>query len=610
MPNNYNWKDRYINYAGADITNSAKYFSLLASHKNYNDGTRENPCFSGISPGINSASVILSGGYHRLGRYVYNPDFVGNGVNTYVDLVSAGWVSGITLKDLTISEGSSNGGNIYMRNCQLVKGVADNISESYNSLITEDQTNFSGNGSNNSYLGLSNALLSAYKTNLSLYAQCKLSITQDEINGYNSRYNAFDNCLFKIGAESDFTPLTGTTEAELREDFRARCVAQGLTVPTGSEFGDVDLPMYRWVFANNATSVGAVITDSIIDNFQKRRFVQLGWKTDTVQNIAITTQPNVPNSFSNWNYTGTNPGLIVEDGSMSGLGYLDTNIIYLGFGKKKLNPMAILHTLLEQYGIFLDSTPDFETLAGDVSSIQEGEFYLLRSTNENEATATYNGITYSSSLATRNNIIVGVSGITEYTKTDNAKLYRVFDLSLQHTVQMRIVHELPPEIITSGQLAQRRWYFVEPNDLNNPNGYVEYNGVQYPPFSSFLTDTTNLDFTISGDCHLRRCWYHAITKGNLGTNDPDYAFWNSRQAPWLFDVDPFDPRCFMKNDDPRTNEMEPVQTEVPLYDSYFASGRVGFYNLIMGINGQVKPSFPITGTFMQLRFYITNNNPV
>ncbi|MDH6355480.1 hypothetical protein M2132_001823 [Dysgonomonas sp. PH5-45] len=233
------------------------------------------------------------------------------------------------------------------------------------------------------------------------------------------------------------------------------------------------------------------------------------------------------------------------------------------------------------------------------TSIEPDTMYIVRSDDNNEATVTYNGTAYSSSLATRNNVFMGVSGVESFTPSSNAVILPVRDVINYQTVQLRIVESIPGDKITSGSLSSGYWYFVTPDSMGDTSGTVTYNGKTYPCLSSFLaTDTTA--FTINGACHLRRCWNQDF---DFGMETQDVEFWADKQKPYWVDINPDDLRCMHKNNSPSVNEMKTDDK-----GNYIASGHPLFYPELTGVNGIKSPAFGIMGAFMQIRIIISTLN--
>ncbi|MDH6354487.1 hypothetical protein M2132_000815 [Dysgonomonas sp. PH5-45] len=233
------------------------------------------------------------------------------------------------------------------------------------------------------------------------------------------------------------------------------------------------------------------------------------------------------------------------------------------------------------------------------TSIEPDTMYIVRSDDNNEATVTYKGTTYSSSLVTRNNVFMGVSGVESFTPSSNAVILPVRDVINYQTVQLRIVESIPSDKITSGSLSSGYWYFVAPNSIGDTSGTVTYNGKTYPCLSSFLaTDTTT--FTLKGACHLRRCWAQDF---DFNAENIDEDFWKDKQKPYYFHLNPDDCRCMKANNSPAANEMRTDSD-----GNYIASGHPDFYSEFTGVNGIKSPAFDITGTFMQVRIPITTLN--
>ena len=112
--------------------------------------------------------------------------------------------------------------------------------------------------------------------NLSLVENSNVIITQDVLNSYAHLYYAFSSCKFKADMETEYTALYGNTEVELRNYFVAKYTAQGINPPTKSEYNET-LPMYHWVFAQNASFYDMVLAGGVIHRFETHRFVYSGY---------------------------------------------------------------------------------------------------------------------------------------------------------------------------------------------------------------------------------------------------------------------------------------------------------------------------------------------
>lgn len=485
----------------------------------------------------------------------------------------------------------------------------DRIDEIRNSILRTQYNK----GNNNSYVGTDIAALSSY--NVNLYDKCNVYISASDVSSYRNNYIAFNNCSLRIGSETEFKALTGTTEAELRADFVARCAAQSITVSDIADMGET-LKQGKWVFSINSCVDGLVTANSAIHSFEKRRLIYFGYSNSRSDKITITTDKSKPAAFSpgyaNSSIAVTNDSIALAstiDISKAVKGQADTNIIWLG-GKYQLNKLDVIHNFSKMYGVFVDSSPSLSSAPvnknGGIVPYENGvqRTYLVRSDDDLEATITYNGVTYSSAVSTQNNIFRGVDNVTSFTAlTTNVEVYEILDEVIHQTIQMRIVNKIPSGNITAGTaLTPGYWYLVEHDtDQSNTADYVTYGGTNYPVGGSFIASGTGT-FTKSGNVHLRRCWKDAF---DYDTEALDKSFWTNEQKPKWFDVLPEDLRCLMKNNNGTETEM---QTDSD--GNYIASGHPDFYNGILGVTGIVKPSYFVKGTYMQLRLVVTSQNPM
>lgn len=627
----YNFKDKYTNYLNEQV--ESLYSTLFYSAVGINgSGSRALPMSAkNINHGPNAIGTIAKiygAGVHQVQYYntgygttgiVHN---IGSGMGktlfqgtfmSYTNAARYHYFKDITFLNVSISSQWFPASQ-YWRffNCEITQAFdipdVDRVDEIRNCILRTQYNK----GNHNSYVGVNITALSSF--NVNVYDDCNIPLTASDISGYKDNYLAFNNCKLRIGSETDYTALTGTTEVELRANFVARCTAQGFTVSDITDMGET-LKQGRWIFSNNSCIDGLVLKNSLIHNFEKRRLIYFGYSDSRLDKIAITTDKSEPAAFSpgyaNNSITVTNDSIALTsnvDISKAVKGQADTNIIWLG-GKYQLNRLDVIQNFPKAYGVFVDSSPSLSSTPvnknGGVVPYGNGvqRTYLVRSNDDLEATIIYNGVTYSSAISTHNNLFRGVSNVTSFTTvTSNAVVYEVLDEVIHQTIQMRIVNKIPSGNIAAGTpLVDGYWYFVEHDtDQSNLTDSVTYRGSNYKVGSSFIASGT-ASFTVAGNVHLRRCW-----KDDFGyETDADKSFWANEQKPEWFDVLPDDLRCLMKNNNGNELEMQVGENGV-----YVASGHPDFYNSILGITGVVKPSYPIKGTYMQLRLVITTQNPM
>lgn len=446
---------------------------------------------------------------------------------------------------------------------------------------------------------------------LALYDNCKVTLdTQARLTTYLNTYAAFDNCKFKIGNETNWTPLTKTTETELRAEFVARCQAQGWTVPTGSEFADTNMYMYRWVFATASSKNGVPLKDSIIHNFEKRRFMTFGYETKR-EGFSISANAATKDSFNigtpnNNSEFAANALTFPSNANITNriVASSQSNIKWLG-GKYKLTALDIVHNMPVDFGVMIDNTPTIDFTPVNSGSIVTDTLYIIRSTDKNYAAITYNGVAYDTAVANNNYIFRGVAGVTSFTVTSgNAVIYKVSDFVQHQTFELRIVNKIPSGNIAAGTaLTSDYWYLVEHDtDQSNTTDYVTYGGVNYPVGGSFLASGTDT-FTKSGNVHLRRCWKDAF---DYETETLDKVFWQNEQKPkWCKIAIGDTPRCFMTANSTRENEMQ-----ADANGEYLTTGHPDFYKTEGGAGGVIIPSYSVQGTYMQLRLTMTTINPM
>jgi len=525
----------------------------------------------------------------------------------------------VYLKDLTITDWditttvNSNTCNFYFFNC-FIKEYPRYSGGTWKLLVKKSIIQYPNNSvghtdqGQNSYI---NTDIVNTINSLAMYGNCNITLdTQARLTTYLNTYAAFNDCKFKIGNEPDWLPLNGTTESEYRADFVARCQAQEWTVPTGSEFGDINMPVYRWVFANNSSKNGVPVLNSIIYNFEKRRFVTFGYETKR-SGVSVSINPATINSFN-----PKTPGELLElaDNEMllpasqditdRAVATKQSNIMWLG-GKVKLTALDVVHNMPAEFGIMVDNTSTIDFQPVTTGSIQPDELYIVRSTDKQYAAITYNGAAYNTSLSNNAQIFKGVAGQTGFAVTAGTPVIcKITDFVQQQTIDIRIVNKLPTDIIRSGNLNADYWYFVtHDSDQNNTTDYITYKGVNYPSRSSFLCDASDLTFLVSGDIHLRRCWHKDF---NFETEAVDADFWAIEQKPkWCKIIIGDTPRCFMMDNNNRQNEMQSDES-----NEYLTTGNPAFYNMETGDGGLAVPSFPVQGTFIQFGIEVTTINPM
>lgn len=605
------WKDEYF-YNGLDFANTLDgkkvIYHSVTGLRNGN-GSRSNPYNILVARSVDkNGRHILSAGRYQLiwGGDLYARDVMGQGCDQTI-LVLGGTFGGQTkfIKVGIVGFLPSASENLQLDQCALYADAPSGItfkSITKSKIYTDFSRTYSG--SRNSFFKQTRNSQPTFSHNLSLQCESEITITQDILNSYQNNWLAFDDCRFRIGNEADYSALTGETAEDLRTSFVARCTAQNLTVPNLTELNET-LPMGRWIFATKSTSGGCVIKNSMIDDYQTKRLICFGYSADTVVDVPIRTVANVPNSINLSNPKTSK--VILEDKKLSLATTFDvlnkesenvlSNIIWLGGGVRQLTSLNILENFIAGVGFNINVNDTVGTTA--TKSIEEGNLYIVRSTDGNESVIKYNNTNYSSSLAGRNSIFWGVAGAGEFTVVSgNPAVYPVNGFPQYQIVGMRTVQEIPTQKITSGSLQSGYWYIVSPNNLND-TGTVKYKGVEYPPYASFLV-SDDLTFSVQGDCHLRRCWRNDYA---VETEVTDKAFWNDKQKPLWCRVIPSDLRCLMVR-----NTMESRQMLMDGNGEYITSGHPRFFDMLQGVNGQLQPAFPMVGAYVQINLRFTTKN--
>lgn len=639
----FNFKDKYYDNLGINII--SVYTPYFYSNLNIGgDYSRLNPIISSnLGAGLadnNSSVLIFSGGGHNIksgatpnqniNKYLIGSDIKKTILSGVINFTSDGGI-GPKIQNILIKDTSLNSlifNTLEARSIVTVKVTLFNC-EVINLLLFSGSTHASSGilinrciikvlnsrttyQNNNSFIGI-NTTIGSIAGNLHTWEKCNLVVNQASLDSYKNNYYAFDDCNFRIGTETDYTPLIGTTSEELRSNFVSRCTAAGLTVPADITDYGITLSLGRWLFTKKQIFEGITWKDSEINLFEALRFISFGYSTSRGSKIPITASNNVPASFAPGN--PHSDGLDIADDSLSidktvditqrKNMYLDSKIIWLG-AKKKLTKIDIPNDLPYQYGVLIDSIPNLLCDSGEeVTAIEAGEMYMLRSSDENAASVTYSGSTYSSVLSSRNNIFKGVAGVTTFTvASGNPVVYKINDILGYQSVQMRIVNKIPDGNIVSGNLQVDYWYLVEhDNDQKNTTDYVTYSGINYKAGDSFMVKPGVLTFTKSGNIHLRRCWKQDF---DFNTETMDKSFWQNEQKPEWCDVLPEDPRCLMKDSHILSFEMARGTD-----GKYISSGHPEYYNNISGASGVLSPNdIYISGAYMQIRLPITTLNPM
>jgi len=603
----YNWKEEYYHpYSGIPLI-SAGYNVIFTSPLGSGNGSRRNPSNNKLMS-VNNNFIVFASGFsksHIKGTNIgYILGATDNMRDTHVDLALD---SGANLYKMTVEKVSAGGKSVTCFYCDIKELVSASLGYARFSILRFNTLNNYVMATNNTYIGLDNMSLYSNSQSASVFTDCNMTVTNANWN--KDQYTAFNDCRFKMGNETDFTPLNGETEEELRADFVRRYEAQYGNAPVGSEYGENSVKFYRWVFAKNSMAETAILPGSMIHNFEKRRNVRLGH--NTFREFVGVAGTNKKNSFNPGNpgntfLYGENALTLSDDFDTTlPLSAVSTsNIVSLG-GKKAFTRFQTVENFLQAYGVQIDTTPNLGN--SPVTRIEMGEDgtvknYLLRSANEDIATVTYNNRNYTSSLADRNNVISSIKELYEYSASENALLYEVLDEIQYQTIQMRVANKIPLQQITSGNLQAGYWYLVEhDSDQANETDYVTFSGKDYYVGDSFLCPSAT-SFTRSGNVHLRRCWREDF---NFATESTDKTFWQNEQKPEWMEVIASDPRCLMKNNNVFELEMQRGKD-----GKYITSGHPEFYDKIVGTSGIRIPFFPIQGAYMQLRIKLTTQNPM
>jgi len=594
----YKWKEKYHSIYGALIAD-AQYYSVAGSKDG--NGTPQFP-YQGKILNLSSGEHIFGSGHFFVQHQNQNlMNLIGQGMEqTIMDIINSGTIQ-TSLKDLTVNTFSGNGRYLTVDCISRPKSIPDRV-VAYSSVF------YYSNPTSGSKITFVEVDQPALLNTQPLLNRCSLAVNQAFINNNINYYIAFNDCLFQIGAETSASKLNGSDAGELRQSFITRCEMQGLTVKEISEYDETQ-KAGRWIFTGNSLSGDyRIIENSEIHSFAQKRGFYFGHTPAVVKNVPISSNPVTAMAITP--ITPITPGLSVSDNAITfdtslmtqrHISFADSNIIWLG-GKYQFNEIGILDNLPRLSGVAIDSIFSFAE-AVNSGEIEADMYYIVRSSDGNPASITYNNKLYDTGLFDRNNVFKGLANVSEWVvQSGNPVILPVVDLINYSNIRMRVVTELPTPQITSGNLQAGYWYFVAPNDLTDTSGSVSYAGRIYPCFGSFLV-TNPLTFSINGTCHLRRCWRQDYDNPNDETTDK--AFWSNRQKPKYFDVVPEDLRCLNIDNSPVADEMQADDR-----GNYIASGHIDFYSSIKGDSGFLKPAFPIVGSFIQLRIPVSTQNPM
>lgn len=607
------FKDKYVNYNGVDITTTGYYMSPLV---NSGSGTRNSPMRSrGNQTGRTNTHFILANGINRwTNRTSYEDNNTFTGTSPYDTILD------YTRHQTDLSTGTQYN---YIFNCNVVKFLQNNYATvtnrgsnsyffksciiqnmftgtlsgvEYDSVIRHERcliyninnrSNLIYNISpNNSFVGIVtkllenrsiNALTTGY--NYSTFEKCQVDISASLST---NTFKAYDSCLFKIGAETEYTLLTGNTPDELKANFISRCTAQGLTVTCPN-----------WLFTSGQILDGVTWKDSDIYNFEVAKGVvgQMGWRSERGIKIPITTD-NKANSISPAN---PNTNLVIDKDSITlnpalslnerNKGYATSNIIWLG-AKVNINNIVVSRIINQAIGANMDSLAntmiDQEPIDTD-AILESGKYYWLTSSDGAVATITFNGVTYSSAQGSLNWLILG-NGSSSYVPVSGSPVvYEVLDNLSYQSIGMRVIHSVTDKQLKTGQLDLGRWYMVEhDNDQSNTTDYIRVAGKNYYVGSSFWVEFSNMQngWQIVGNVHL-------------------LPLWRETEDNWM-NVLPDDTRCILA----RGNKGQ-LEVARDSEGKYLSSGHPDFYNQVTDPDNQVGY---LTGTYIQLRLAMNTKN--
>lgn len=382
----YNFKESYYNINNINVEDN--YSTSFYTYLGNGDGTRNNPANAVTTITITGANkgIILGGGRYNCNITSRNVNYttyvIGQGIDytrikgtltSYGDTTRpTSRYKDISFDDIILNSYNTwningNGNNIF-NNCQFYKIPSypntnySNHSFSNNIFHFIPVSPMTGITGRNTYIGGEGSI---FNLTAGLYHKCNIAITIAEITSKASSYTAFNDCTFKIGEETSFIALNGTTPDELRADFVLRCEAQGVTPANVTEGGET-LAQGRWVFTKGSIFQDKPYKGSDIHNFEIKRNLVLGFYSDRFDAIHISNTYDTPNTFIN-KYASS--GLVFNDKSLvfdetinitDRLSFKSTSKINWLGGKKELLKSYVPNTFLKEYGVLMDSTPNLE----------------------------------------------------------------------------------------------------------------------------------------------------------------------------------------------------------------------------------------------------------
>lgn len=634
--NKYSFKEAYYSANGMNLpsvySTSTSYYTYLGD----GDGSKSNPgnaaSISITSPA--SGAVIIGGGRMRSNITIYrnagsNPmHILGQGIG-YTTLTGTfegkgyqgnnfyNYYKDITFEEIVLRSTTTwnSSGAFEFNWCEFKKtpsyggnygnlSFKDNI---FHFIPTTPLRNITGK---NTFLYAQGAPLNLSEQ---LYHKCYIDLSQATITNLQNRYIAFNDCLFKIGDDEEYTPLEGNTAVELRENFVARCNKWGI-VPNDITVSEETLPQGYWLFTKGSVIGNIPYKGSEIHHFEETRStpITFGLYADRFERIAITTRKDEPKTFIK-DYASED--LLFKENSISLSEKIDitdskkliavSKINNLG-GFRQINKIYVPDSFQKEYGILLDSTNSIDRenpIYPGENKIEAGELYFIRSSNKEEASISYNEETYTTDILSNNNHFQGVEGLDSFSKvTGEPVVYKLRDRLQYYTIQMRIVNEIPSEKIISGNLLPNYWYLIGcDNNESSTEDYITYNGTNYFSGDSFLVKEENVEFDRTGDIYLKRCWKNDFDEND--EQDIDHIFWKNKQKPKWFDIVPNDPRCLGVGNTYLYNEMQTGDD-----GNYITSGHPQFYSSINGVRGFQMPAYQIKGAFQQFRLVINTQS--
>lgn len=658
----WNFKKQYISYHNIDVNDQYPDYCIFfdSSRNKGGTGTTSDPYGILSHPIIQEGGswffLLSSGNFHKLSlSQSYNAGsgmsfhFIGNSHDTKIAFNLSffkkytGYTTQVNLYpiNLTVNGGVISGAGLVSgtnkittiyRKCIIkqlptISGFSSGITNLFENCIFDNMNISTISNTRHVYLRCKHSIIAP--SNLSLINGGNITVDQTGLSSINAAYwMAYYNCSFMFvgtSSETEYTLLIpkdengnvlhNPTADDYKNEFIKRATDVGLEIPMIS-----NIYLGHWIFSNDGkVSNENIYNNSEIYKWELANSIRVGYDNARHTQLPIVLKPNIPSSFSSFN--PKSGGIVFNDGYISfdkeikiserKEFFITSNVIPL-YGKKEINSIVTPNNLDYRTGVLMDSMSniDFDNpIYATSNSIKEGERYLVRSIDEEFASITYNGNTYSTSLAqTRANLVVGSSAAGSFSVlSGNPVLYRISNPLQFQSMKLRIVNKIPEKRIKQNEsLDNNYWYLVEHDkDSNNTTDHITYNNIKYYVGSSFLCQDGITSFTSSGGIHLRRCWNQDYDKPS--DEKLDASFWEYDQKPKWCNVELGVMECLLENNSLAAKEMEKDNTSDNF--EYISSGHQMFNKLANSLSG--IPSYTpvkIRGAYLQIKLEFSTLN--